>query len=298
MYETRGTKGISLVEILIVIGVVAILALALYPLIESTYANWRHADRRIELLQVGRTGMDKMSREIRKAYDIYSSNNPSYIDFYPDWATNTAMAWATGSVFRFNYDGASQLEFGTQSATLDSLMAPVDEFEYTTYDRRQNESVARSRQVNSFKFRFEVSDERQILPTAAALNLNPMQFRSQVQMRVSREGYMISRTLGFASETYQFKRSTNDPICVMAFCDRIDPSITVQQRLKTKPVAAGAVKNFNFNYIAAGDYFSVCIHVADLSGGLPVLGQYKFTTSLRDNTQESCEVQDSFWLIN
>ena len=56
-----GQKGITLVELIVVIAVVAVISAALFPLVSSTYESWRAADRRVELLRVGRTAMDKIT---------------------------------------------------------------------------------------------------------------------------------------------------------------------------------------------------------------------------------------------
>lgn len=306
--KNKNSKGITLVEILIVVGVVAILALAMYPLIETTYTSWRHADRRTELLQIGRVGMDKMTREIRKAYDLYSCTDSLYIDFYPDWASDT--------VFRFNWNNATDLEYGTQTPVFinDSLVAPVVDFDYTTYTRQMNTGVTRARQVNAFRIAFKVTDERDVLPTTAALNLNPMEFRSHVQMRVSREGWMISRTNAFASETYQFKRNEvdemGDSICVKAFCDRIsDPTDMVpgQTIVTTKTSAGGLQRSFFLAWQPNGDYFWVCLFVHDPvgdndlrpAGALPPLGRYRVEIEVTENgSQESCNIRDSLWVVD
>lgn len=304
--KNKNSKGITLVEILIVVGVVAILALAMYPLIETTYTSWRHADRRTELLQIGRVGMDKMTREIRKAYDLYSCTDSLYIDFYPDWASDT--------VFRFNWNNATDLEYGTPPTVFinDSLVAPVVDFDYTTYTRQMNTGVTRARQVNAFRIAFKVTDERDVLPTTASLNLNPMEFRSHVQMRVSREGWMISRTLAFASETYQFKRTTNELICIKAFCDRIrNPTAMVpgQTKVTIQAVAFGGPNFFSLLWQPVGDYFYMvnaannpCINVCDLRDPdcvpLPVLGRYRVTIEVTETGLESCNLQDSLWIVD
>lgn len=285
----RDSKGITLVEILIVVGVVAILALSLYPLIETTYTSWRHADRRTELLQIGRVGMDKMSWEIRKAYDLYSCTDSLYIDFYPDWASDTA--------FRFNWNNATDLEYGTQTPFLnDSLVAPVVDFDYTTYTRQMNTGITRARQVNAFRIAFKVTDERDVLPTTASLNLNPMEFRSHVQMRVSREGWMISRTSGFASETYQFDRATNESICVKAFCDRVDPNdinAGLTEVIFRAVVGGAQSEDFDLIWQPVGDYFYVCTNVNSLPAG----SQFRVTIKVVDLAQqESCNIQDMLWV--
>jgi len=253
--EKDRIKGVTLIELIVVLALIAILALALYPLISTTYNSWRVADSRIEVLQVGRLGMNKIGRDLRRAYDLVSCTDSTYIDFYPDWATTTAFRanWSTGTTFL--------LEFGTQAPFVnDYLAGPIDDFEYLTYTRRMATAVTRHRRVNSFLLSFDVSDERQALPAT----LNPMEFRTFMQMRVSREGYAVARSLAFATETYYFDRSNRDQVCFKIFCDRIpDP---------TAAVASAVIYCFGcrpggwvivMNYVANGDYFAGCIDTFD-----------------------------------
>lgn len=255
--KNTGSSGITLVEVIIVIFIVAVLAFALFPLISTTYNSWRIADRRIETLEIGRVGMSKISREIRKAYDLRSCTDPTYIDFYPDWASST--------VYRINYDGAENIEFGTQTPVFvnDSLASPVDSFSYTAYSRRMDTGITRHRVVNSFRFRFEVSDERQILPDSTYLN--PMEFKTHVQLRTSREGFMLARTTGFASETYYYNvGNAGNPgnLCVKVFCDRVNREIVSTANVVMTCFFCPGFPNswtWSLSYNDPGDYWAGCI---------------------------------------
>ncbi len=287
MARLNNKNGVTLVELLVVVAVVSVLSAAMFPLISSTYESWRTADRRIESLRVGRTAMDKITREIRKSYDLVDTSSALYIDFYPDWATTTA--------YRINYDNAADMEFEFGTATpvfvRDSLAAPIDSFTYTTYTRRL-ENLTSFRQVNAFKFKFAVSDERRILPNQTDTNLNPMTFFSQAQLRTSREGYFFARTNGYATDTYTYTRSSNDNICIKVYCDRVKPGVaavnitvaTVQLAL----IAGGFSVTYNLNYIAAGDYFEQC----PVASTLFMQPDVRITMRIRDNTGETCDFQD------
>jgi prepilin-type N-terminal cleavage/methylation domain-containing protein len=295
MVKFRGQNGVTLVEMLIVVALVAVLATALYPLISTTYESWRTADRRSELLQVGRVGMDKMARELRRAYDLNDTSNPLYIDIYPDWAPSTP--------FRFNYDNTSnmQIEFGTSTPVFvrDSLAAPIDSFTYKTYTRRLEPNWVSFRRVNAFIVKFTVSDERQILPPTAALNLNPMTFYDQVQMRVSREGYVFSRDNTYATETYYYDRSANDSLCIKAFCDRVTPTIfappgPVGGNIITKTatialLAGGFSITYNMTYDPANDIYTVC----PINSALFTKPAVRITITIADNDGETCTFEDT-----
>ncbi len=293
MDESR-TRGITLVEVIIVIFIVAVLALGLFPLIESTYNSWRIADRRVETLEIGRVGMSKLGREIRKAYDLRSCTDPTYIDFYPDWSSST--------IYRFNYDGAANIEFGTQSPVFvnDSLAAPIDSFSYTAYSRRMATGVTRHRIVNSFRFRFEVSDARQILP--GTTYLNPMQFMTHVQMRTSRDGYMLSRTTAFASETYYYNiGNAGNPgkLCVKAFCDRVNREyVSTAQVTMTCFFCPGFPNSWTWNltYTNPGDYWAGCIDMvaSNVRSGLGFINpSHRLQVTVSDVFTENCQYAEA-----
>ncbi|HOO56007.1 MAG TPA: type II secretion system protein [bacterium] len=287
----KSIKGLTLIEILVVVFVMAILALALFPLIETTYNSWRLADRRVESLMVGRTGMDKLSREIRKAFDLAEASDPLYIDFYPDWAS--------GTKYRFDYDNVSDFRLIQLGTATDSLAAPIDSFEYVTYTRRLDEDVTEHRRVNAFKFRYDVSDSRSILPdtSGTASNLNPMTFRTQAQMRVSREGYMYALTSAFASHTYAYHDNPGEDICVRAHCDRVDPDDMAQASASFKWRFGGATVWVDLTHVADGDYWvtNPCpnINAAGIHSGFGGAGSMDTAYFiLQDNNGETCEAYD------
>ena len=290
--QRKHEKGLTLVELIVVIGLMAVLAATLMPLIQTTFNSWRVADRRIEVVQVGRLGMDKIGRELRRAYDLASCTDSAYIDFYPDWATTTEFRvnWSTGSTYL--------LEFGTQAPFInDYLAGPIDEFEYLTYTRRMTTAVTAHRKVNSFLFDFKVSDERQVLPTTGK-NLNPMEFRTFVQMRTSREGYKVSRSLSFSTETYYFDRSNRDVLCFKQFCDRItDPSTAVASAVLNCFGCQPGGWPIAMAYVANGDYFAGCLNIFNPPNSVTTNVGWTFPAhwidaSITDGT-ETCNVLES-----
>jgi len=284
-----GVRGITLIELLVVVAIVGILALGLYPLVRTTYNSWRTADRKVELVQIGRVGMDKMVREIRKAYDLSSVSNPLLIDFYPEWASST--------VTRINYDNANymQLEFGTATPVFenDSLAAPIDSFTYTTYDRRLNTGTTFAQKTTAFRLMFKVSDERNVLPTLTSTNLNPMTFYSHVEMRTSREGYLFARDNTYATETYRFSKSANHNICVKTFCDRVDPANIVTKSIQFTWIA-GSTPVLAMTSVPAVNpaYFEYC-PANFIALGILSNAYVKVNVTIADNVGETCTFQDT-----
>lgn len=284
-----------LIELIVVIALIAVLAFAMFPLINTTYESWRVADRRVELLQVGRLGMTKMGGETRKAYDMIACTSTTAFDYYPDWASSTA--------YRFKYNAATDysFKFGTQTPFADNYLAgPLNSFSYLVYNRRMQTGVTRGRQANSFLFAFAVSDERHILPSIPG-TLNPMSFRTFVQMRTSREGYKIAHSNTFSTETYFYQQSgAGTKICFKAFCDRINPlSMSVKKvDITCFTCGGGGIPSVPLTYTANGDYFQACTSTAILNVKAKAAAPtHRITITLQDSNSEKCSMSDGLYVV-
>lgn len=238
-----------MVELIVVIALVAVLGFVMFPLIQTTYDSWRIADRRVELLQLGRVGMGKIIKEIRTASDLASCTDSAYVDFYPDWASSTD--------YRINFSTSTNLEFSAVAPYVNNTLAgPLDSADYVTYTRRLTTGVTQHRRTDSFRFRFNVSDVRQVLPPT----LNPMEFRSFVNMRTSREGFVFSTDLNFTTDVYYFDQSNGDNICIKTFCDRVDRSLGVVATADLKCVIGfcALTPALALAYVPNGDYYAAC----------------------------------------
>jgi prepilin-type N-terminal cleavage/methylation domain-containing protein len=251
----RRARGITLVEFVVVIAVIAILAFALYPLVKTTFDSWVTADRRGEVVMTGRVGMHKLTQEIRRAYDLWSATDATYIDYFPGTATSTQ--------WRFKYSAAAYNIYwsATSTFTSDSLAAPIDSFLYKTYTRRLQSNVTRARQVNSIFFLFSVSDERQKLATPVV----PMFFRSFVNVRNSREGYVLAKSIAFSSESYFYTVKNGDQFCVRTYCDRTNP-VAVATAMVTMSWTGNQRATMSLTYFANGDYYATCCTLNKVAG--------------------------------
>lgn len=243
----RSQRGLTLVEIVAVVAVISVLAIALWPLVKSTYDSWVTADRRGELVQTGRVGMHKLTQEIRRAYDMWSATDPTYLDYFPSTATSTQ--------WRFKYNNAAyEIDWSASSTFVtDSLAAPIDSFLYKTYTRRLVSNVTRARRVNAVYFLFGVSDERRKLTSPVV----PMYFRSLVNLRTSRAGYMLSKSNAYATQSYLYTRANPDQFCVKTFCDMTDP---LNVTTKDATLDGGGLANqiMTLTYFPTGDYYAAC----------------------------------------
>ncbi|HOC93079.1 MAG TPA: prepilin-type N-terminal cleavage/methylation domain-containing protein [bacterium] len=294
MGDSDRQKGVTLLELIVVVAIVAILAFALFRIIETTYKSWRTADRRVELLQIGRVAMDLLTRETRKAHDMADVSDPDYFGFYPDRATDTPH--------RFYFDSAANdFQFVNIGSATDSIAAPMDSFEYLTYTRSVTTGTTDFRKVNALKFVFAVSDERRILDEGkGALNLNPMTFRSFSQIRSNREGWMLSLTSAFATDTTVYSSKSSDDICGKIYCDRVDPANITKQTLEItwKKGAMAPAKNLAQN--TARDFWWACANtVADGIQASPYPGSNNTVKlTITDNTGETCVYEDKIWVIS
>ncbi len=253
-HNRQRQKGVTLVEIIIVVTLIGILSYAIFPLISTTYDAWRYASRRIELLQIGRTSLTRLTNEVKKSNGFASNADLDYyLDYYPDWATATS--------YRFIHSSGDLMYGPLASFASDSLAAPIDSFEYVTYTRRLATGATRFRQINSVRFFLKVSDERHVLQSPAV----PMEFISQAHIRTSREGWQFAKSSDFATESYRFDISDGDTLCLKAFCDRIDISAGTPIATQTATISwlLGST-DMIFDYVPAGDYFATCAPLADI----------------------------------
>lgn len=77
-------KGVTLVELILVILVMSVTMAALTPYIRAIYRTWEYGDRKSEMLQNGRVSMDKavkMLRSVRAVTDVDPSGQGDYVGF-------------------------------------------------------------------------------------------------------------------------------------------------------------------------------------------------------------------------
>ena len=118
-------RGVTLIELLAVVSIVAVVMLSLVPHITTGRQAWEIVgDRHAEVLQNSRIGLDKMAREIRQAQSITDAGS-DYIEFV-DRDDND---------MRFEYDGAvsEYLEYGSPGS-LNPLSGPINSLSMVYYE--------------------------------------------------------------------------------------------------------------------------------------------------------------------
>lgn len=69
----RNEKGLSLVELAIVVGIMVMIIAALYTMLIGGYDQWNYSDKRIEEYQNARSGMTRMVKELRYTIQIVNT---------------------------------------------------------------------------------------------------------------------------------------------------------------------------------------------------------------------------------
>lgn len=125
-FSTKNGAGFTIVELLIVVAVMALLTAALSPLFRTSYQAWRVGDRRAEVIQNARLGMDKISRELKQAKKITGVSADSVSQGYITFLDYDENAKA------FRYDGG-YLAYDSGSG-LSTLAGPIESLYFSCYE--------------------------------------------------------------------------------------------------------------------------------------------------------------------
>ena len=110
-------KSFTLIEVLFVVALIAVFLAVTSPYLRVFHTSWQSVDRRAEVIQNARVGMDKMVREIRQA-ESFSSIQSNLVTF-TDVDSNVIT-------YRLN---AGNLERNNVVLT-----GPVDSLSFTYYE--------------------------------------------------------------------------------------------------------------------------------------------------------------------
>jgi len=119
----------TLVEVMLVVGMVAVVALAVTGIVYSSYQDWQVVSRRSNVLQNGQAAIDFMVRSLRQAKDFSAISPPSDP---AGFITFTSVDDLTEQ-FKLN-TGTGELEYGDPCSSLSALTGPVNSLTFTYYD--------------------------------------------------------------------------------------------------------------------------------------------------------------------
>ncbi len=125
-------QAFTLVEVILVAGMIALVAAALVGLVRYSYEDWKLGSDRSTLLQDGQAAMEQMVRTLRQA-QAFSAVSPS-----TDQAGDITFTDVDGVAKQFKLNTlTSELEYG-QPGSLSALTGSVSSLAFTCYDINGN----------------------------------------------------------------------------------------------------------------------------------------------------------------
>ncbi|MFH1395287.1 MAG: prepilin-type N-terminal cleavage/methylation domain-containing protein [Candidatus Omnitrophota bacterium] len=197
---TYGKKGFTLVEVLFVVALVAVIFATITPYLRAFHVSWQSADRRAEVLQNARVGMDKVLSDLRQASEFTS---------------------ITGRAVTFNdVDGASVAyavsndNLTRNGEILAGAITGVNDLGFDYYDIT-GKKTSKAEEVRAVEVTMVISDPEG--------NVNPIELSSRVYVRstpVAGEGYTFSKNSDFSTEDTIF--STSDIFYVKVWTSEVN----------------------------------------------------------------------------
>lgn len=188
----KGIRGLTLVEVLVMIVLVSLVLIAIPASLRSGTQVWEKGNRHNEVLQNALIGMEEITRELRQAKSIRSvsnSTNPhGYIDFeYADGAGNMYQRYEyNGTENYLQYAWSNNVDTDLTSI-LNPLAGPISGLTFTCYrDQLQvatiPDEIDQIREIHIKMITCDSEGKVNPIPLSARVYL-----RSWIQHRVSDE---------------------------------------------------------------------------------------------------------------
>lgn len=137
-------RGFTLVELILVVGTIAIVAGALVGLVGNSYEDWELGSNRSTLLQDGQAVIEQMVRILRQAQAFSAVSSPN------DTAGYITFTDVDGQSKEFRLDNSTnELKYG-EPGDISALTGSVSQLEFTCFDVDAN-SLAAPVQVGSIQ---------------------------------------------------------------------------------------------------------------------------------------------------
>ena len=133
-------KGFTLLEALLIITILSVIVIAISPIFRTVVVGREEQDRRLELFQVGRVGLDEMVRNLKTA-TVFTKANASKVKF-DDWNSDSIEYKKGGSALKKNNK---------------ILAKPINSLVFTYYDSDGDTTTAEE-DVSSIKIAMTMTD--------------------------------------------------------------------------------------------------------------------------------------------
>lgn len=123
-----GCRGLTLHELILVVAIMALITATMAPAVRAVHSGWQTSDRRSEVLQNSRVGVDQMTRVFREVTRLYqvsdSTSSSGFIEFF-----NKA-----NQLYRLEMNGGSgDLLYGPVG-NIARLAGPTVSLKFASYD--------------------------------------------------------------------------------------------------------------------------------------------------------------------
>ncbi len=126
--NTEQTRGLTLVEMVISLAVMAVVFTAIVPLLATVRTNWTARQANTEIIQNARILTDHLSRTLAGAVQITDVSPSS------DAKGHISLIAGDGQEYGYSVSNDRYVRFGLLSAEAGDLAGPVTEFRLTCYD--------------------------------------------------------------------------------------------------------------------------------------------------------------------
>ena len=153
--ESRtGVKSFTLIEILFVVALVAVLLAVVYPYFRAMNVGWQSVDRRAEVIQNARVGMDKMVCILREATGFTSVTAAGDADgriVFLDKDGDTKE-------FKKYNDGVNDMLGYVRGGSTSELAGPIASLKFTGYESDGVTTTVVAANIRSVEMELIVSD--------------------------------------------------------------------------------------------------------------------------------------------
>jgi prepilin-type N-terminal cleavage/methylation domain-containing protein len=147
-------KGVTLTELMIVVAVIGVLMVAIQPYFYTLRRAWDYSDRRSDILQNARIGMDMMIRELREAKSFTSVTAAAEINgriVFIDQDDNSIE-------FKRYNDGTNNMLGHVTGGNTSALAGPIDSLKFTCYEGDGLTATTNADDIRRVDFELVVAD--------------------------------------------------------------------------------------------------------------------------------------------